>query len=81
MVINNLRNVDSIGRIGQQPAEVRKPARLDGRISSRCCATGWMNFRGKVLKACPRQDDRKGISLSSRQIDRLNAALKAERKD
>jgi flagellar operon protein len=82
MVINNLRNVDSIGRIGQQPAEVRKPAAADGKnfeslLRGRLDELSGVKFSKHALD---RMTER-GISLSSRQIDRLNAAIeKAERK-
>jgi flagellar operon protein len=82
MVINNLRNVDSIGRIGQQPAEVRKPAAADGKnfeslLRGRLDELSGVKFSKHALD---RMTER-GISLSSRQIDRLNAAVeKAERK-
>jgi flagellar operon protein len=82
MVINNLRNVDSIGKIGQQPAEVRKPAAADGKnfeslLRGRLDELSGVKFSKHALD---RMTER-GISLSSRQIDRLNAAIeKAERK-
>jgi flagellar operon protein len=82
MVINNLRNVDSIGKIGQQPAEVRKPAAADGKnfeslLRGRLDELSGVKFSKHALD---RMTER-GISLSSRQIDRLNAAVeKAERK-
>lgn len=82
MVINNLRNVDSIGRNGQQPAEVRKPAAADGKnfeslLRGRLDELSGVKFSKHALD---RMTER-GISLSSRQIDRLNAAIeKAERK-
>ena len=57
MVINNLRNVDSIGRIGQQPAEVRKPAAADGK-----------NFES-LLRG--RLDELSGVKFSKHALDRM----------
>jgi flagellar operon protein len=82
MVINDLRSVGSIGRNDRQSGQVCKPNAAIGKdfdllLQDRMNGLSEVKFSKHALD---RMAER-GISLSPRQIDRLNAAvIKAEGK-